>query len=464
MSSSVIAVFDIGKTNKKVFLIDEHYKIVYEKSAQFAETTDEDGDACEDIALLTTWMRQSLHEILQLPGFEVKAMNFSTYGASFVHINGAGEVIAPLYNYLKPYPKALQQTFYNTYGGEVAVSAATASPVLGHLNSGMLLYRLKYEHPRLYEAIHYSLHLPQYISYLITGQVYSDITSIGCHTQLWDFSRQQYHTWVQQEGISEKLAPIFPSNEVVQVSLNGRTYPTGIGLHDSSAALIPYLANFSEPFVLISTGTWCITLNPFNQTPLTSAELQQDCLCYLEYHGKPVKASRLFAGNEHEQQTKKLAEYFNVPLDFYKTVEFDPAIVSRLQKAQLINNTSIANTDTNLLFFKSLDPSQFASYEDAYHQLLLNIIVAQKYSTGLVLDNTNVKRIFVDGGFSKNPVFMHLLAAAFPGMEVYAASVAQATAIGAALAIHKHWNHLPLPGDLVALKYYVSAAVTEEEY
>jgi len=464
MSSSVIAVFDIGKTNKKVFLIDEHYKIVYEKSAQFAETTDEDGDACEDIALLTTWVRQSLHEILQLPGFEVKAMNFSTYGASFVHINAVGEVIAPLYNYLKPYPKVLQQTFYDTYGGEVAVSAATASPVLGHLNSGMLLYRLKYEHPRLYEVINYSLHLPQYISYLITGQVYSDITSIGCHTQLWDFSRQQYHTWVQQEGIAEKLAPIFPSNEVVQVSLNGHTYPTGIGLHDSSAALIPYLANFSEPFVLISTGTWCITLNPFNQTPLTSAELQQDCLCYLEYHGKPVKASRLFAGNEHEQQTKKLAEYFNVPLDYYKTVEFDPAIVSRLQKDPLLNNTSLANTDTNLLFFKPLDPSQFASYEDAYHQLLLNIIVAQQYSTGLVLDNTNVKRIFVDGGFSKNPVFMHLLAAAFPGMEVYAASVAQATAIGAALAIHKHWNHLPLPGDLVALKYYVSAAVTEEEY
>jgi sugar (pentulose or hexulose) kinase len=464
MSSSVIAVFDIGKTNKKVFLIDEHYKIVYEKSAQFAETTDEDGDACEDVALLATWLQKSLNEVLQLPGFDVKAINFSAYGASFVHINAAGEVIAPLYNYLKPYPQELQQAFYGEYGNAATISAATASPVLGHLNSGMLLYRLKYEHPRLYEVINYSLHLPQFVSYLVTNQEYSDITSIGCHTRLWDFSRQQYHTWVEQEGITEKLAPVFPSNEVVLVQMNDRIYPTGIGLHDSSAALIPYLANFSEPFVLISTGTWCITLNPFNQTPLTTSELQQDCLCYLEYHGKPVKASRLFAGNEHEQQTKKLAEYFNVPLDYYKTIEFDPAIVSRLQKEPFFNNTSLANTDTNLLFFKSFDPSQFASYEDAYHQLLINIIIAQQYSTRLVLDNTNVKRIFVDGGFSKNPVFMHLLAAAFPTMEVYAASVAQATAIGAALAIHKHWNHLPLPGDLVALKYYVSPSATEEEY
>jgi hypothetical protein len=49
---------------------------------------------------------------------------------------------------------------------------------------------------------------------------------------------------------------------------------------------------------------------------------------------------------------------------------------------------------------------------------------------------------------------MHLLAAAFPHMEVFAASVAQATAVGAALAIHPYWNSRPLPGDLIAMKYY----------
>ena len=54
-------------------------------------------------------------------------------------------------------------------------------------------------------------------------------------------------------------------------------YPckVGIGLHDSSAALIPYLVNFSMPFVLISTGTWCISMNPFSKTALTAEELQQ---------------------------------------------------------------------------------------------------------------------------------------------------------------------------------------------
>jgi len=91
---------------------------------------------------------------------------------------------------------------------------------------------------------------------------------------------------------------------------------------------------------------------------------------------------------------------------------------------------------------------------EAYYQLITDIVQQQKISTGYVLKNTPVKRIFVDGGFSKNSVFMHLLAAAFPKLEVYAASMAQATALGTALAIHNHWNTKPIPNDLIALKYY----------
>ncbi|RZK33727.1 MAG: carbohydrate kinase, partial [Hymenobacter sp.] len=92
--------------------------------------------------------------------------------------------------------------------------------------------------------------------------------------------------------------------------------------------------------------------------------------------------------------------------------------------------------------------------EEAYHQLIIDIVAEQKISTGRVVQDTPVKRIFVDGGFSHNPIYMHLLAAAFPQMEVYAASVAQATAVGAALAIHPHWNNNPVPGDLIELRYY----------
>jgi hypothetical protein len=52
---------------------------------------------------------------------------------------------------------------------------------------------------------------------------------------------------------------------------------------------------------------------------------------------------------------------------------------------------------------------------------------------------------------------MNLLASFFPEMEVYASSVPQATAIGAALAIHEAWNALDIPNNIVELKPFKAA-------
>jgi sugar (pentulose or hexulose) kinase len=442
----VIAIFDIGKTNKKLFLFDEKYNKVFEESIQLKETLDEDGDTCEDLALLTEWVRDSFKKLLLLPDFEIKAVNFSAYGASFVHIMQEGAILLPLYNYLKPYPKKLQDEFYATYGGELKIAKETASPVSGNLNSGLQLYRIKKQQPAIFETILTSLHLPQYLSFLITHQQFSDITSIGCHTSLWDFEKNKYHDWVYKECIDKKLSPVKKAYETVAIFFEEQKIIAGIGLHDSSAALIPYLLNFSEPFILISTGTWCISLNPYNNTPLTEEELSNDCLCYIQYKGLPVKANRLFAGYEHEQQVKKIGSYFSKSADYYKQVTYEEIIVRKLnqQKSFSVNGNQFAP-----LFIDSFD-----SYEEAYHQLMINIIERQVLSTKMILKGTDGKRIFVDGGFSKNSIYMNLMAQAFPAIEVFAASMAQATAMGAALAIHQKWNSHPIPGDLIELKMY----------
>lgn len=439
----VIAIFDVGKTNKKFFLFNEQYRIVLERSARFEETKDEDGFPCDDVQQLREWVLRGINEVMNLQQFSVKAFNFSAYGASFVHIDAKGEPVTPLYNYLKPYPKELLDKFYQANGGETAFSVLTASPVLGNLNSGMQLYWLKHAKEGQFKRIRYSLHLPQYISYLVTGKKYSEITSIGCHTALWDFTKNTYHDWVNTEAITGKLPPLYPSDEVIETKLNGKMVKAGPGLHDSSSALIPYLASFVEPFILISTGTWCISFNPFNEEPLTNKELKQDCLSYLTYRGKPVKASRLFAGNEHEQQVKRLAKHFQVPVDEYKKVVFVPAYFKKIKR------TAEAGTA-----FSEKDLLGFSTYAEAYHQLMYDIMRQQKTATSLILGKAKVTRIFVDGGFAQNPVYMNMLANAFPGREVFAASVSQATAIGAALAIHKHWNTQPVPGNMVELTYY----------
>ncbi len=453
-SVPVIAVFDIGKTNKKIVLFDEKYSMVREDSVQFPEITDEDGDRCENITAVTEWVKRSIADLLKDQAITVKAINVSAYGASFVNIGEDSQPVTPLYNYLKNFPEKLKSKFYSTYGGELKFSMETASPVLGSLNSGMQLYRLKHEKPKVFKTIQYSLHLPQYISQVITSKKYSDITSIGCHTNLWNYYTESYHTWLYREGIDRKMAPMLKSDEVswcepLQV-------PVGGGLHDSSAALIPYLKTFREPFILVSTGTWCISLNPFNHTPLTEEELKKDCLCYLSFKGEPVKASRLFAGHDHELQTKRIAAHFNVSPEFYKSIDFN---VDKL-RSTAPGAVGESTTSTQLVglgnsTFEKRDLSQFSDTSEAYYQLMSDIMALQKTSIELVLRNSPVEKIFVDGGFSKNAVYMNMLARCFPQTEVYGAAIAQSTSLGAALAIHRHWNPMTVPENLITLRRYV---------
>lgn len=423
---SHIAIFDIGKTNKKCFVFDEAYQIVFEKSITLPETTDEDGDPCEDIALLSRWITESVQALFQDNRFQIRALNCTTYGASFVHLDAIGQPITPVYNYLKPFPEDLKAQFFAQYGGEAQMALQTASPVLGSLNSGLQLYRIKYRQPEVFARIKYSMHLPQFAASLLSpfspDACCSEMTSLGCHTLLWDFDRQNYHPWVRIEGIDMKLPPIRAAQVTRRISLHPDGYcEIGIGLHDSSAALIPYLACFKESFLLISTGTWCIALNPFNETPLTAEDLAQDCLCYLSYEGKPVKAARFFGGHLYETGIREMAARFELsPEDF--------------MAGKLAEHSSAAG---------------------AYAQFMNDFMEKQLVSVRLALGDTPVQRIFVDGGFSKNETYMRRLAAAFPDSAVYAAEVAQATALGAALAIHDSWNTGPVPARLISLKQYI---------
>jgi sugar (pentulose or hexulose) kinase len=429
----VIAVFDIGKTNKKLFLFDEDYHIRYEKTHQLKEATDPDGFPCEDVTALEKWMHDSLNKALQLKEYQVKALNFSGYGASFVHIGANEKPVAPLYNYLKPFPPDLKEEFYQTYGGETNFCMETSSPSLGHLNSGMQLYWLKKQRPEVFNQIKFSLHLPQYLSYLFTGKPVSDITSIGCHTNLWNFATNQYHSWVIKENIASRLAPLKPSDSFELVELYETKIPIGVGLHDSSAALIPYLTFNEEPFALISTGTWSISLNPFNTTSLTAEELQQDCLCYLTFKGTKVKASRLFAGHVHDEYVKQLAEFFHKAPDYHYGLEFNPEELTLKAWTQ---------------------PADYHSFEQGYYSLMEHLVKQQMISTRLVLHNSDVKRIFVDGGFSNSSIFMNLLTRSYPDKEIFSASLHQASAIGAAMSIHSAWNSKPVNKDMMSLKRF----------
>lgn len=180
-----------------------------------------------------------------------------------------------------------------------AWSLQTASPALGMLNAGLQLFWLKYQKPLLFGKIKYTLFLPQYFSFLFSKQLASEYTSIGFHTGMWDFEHNNFHNWMYEEGFAGLLPAIGAEKDFFTIP--GTSIKVGAGIHDSSAALIPFVNNNIQPFILLSTGTWSICLNPFNNTKLTKQEFEQDCLCYLQPNGKPVKTSRLFLGNEYNR-------------------------------------------------------------------------------------------------------------------------------------------------------------------
>lgn len=434
----VTAVFDIGKTNKKFFLFDENLKEVHNTYTRLDAIPDEDGFPSEPILPLREWMLETFRQALNSEEFEIKKLNISGHGASFVHTDENGEPVTPLYDYLKPYPEDLLTKFYEENGGKMAFCQKTSSPPLAMLNSGLQIYFLKYAKPEFFKKVKHCLHLPQYLSLIFTGQMVSDYTSIGCHTGLWDFEKMDYHDWVKREGIEPLLPPILPGNTLLTTKPELGSIPCGIGVHDSSGALLPYLEQEKEPFALLSTGTWAISINPFNKTSLTESELNKDCLQFLSISGQPIKISRLFIGEEHNYQVDEMYQHWDLPLGTYKQLQFDPSIFEEVSKnpSKRIGFHYLKPEEYGLEKAESTDWSSFSEFTEAYYTFIHELTDIQVASLKLVLEGTQVNRIFVDGGFNANLIFLEMLRIKLPGIEIIPSDFPNGSALGAAMLVN----------------------------
>jgi len=435
----VTAIFDIGKTNKKFFLFDENLGEVFQTYSRFEDLADEDGFPAENLPAMSKWMIETFQAALALPEFEIKQLNFSTHGASFVHTDAEGNPATPLYDYLKPFPEDLLARFYEENGGKMNFCRATSSPPLAMLNSGLQIYFVKYAKPEFFKQVSHCFHLPQYVSFLFTGERTSDYTSIGCHTGLWDFEKNDYHEWVDRENIRELLPPIKSGKTVLKTKSELGSIPCGIGIHDSSAALLPYIQRETEPFLLLSTGTWAISINPFNKTPLNKKELKRDCLQFLSIHGEPIKISRLFIGEEHKYQIDEMYAYFKLPQGTYKKLIFEESLFQkvRAKSVKRIAFHYLKPQDFDLETANQTDWGSFENFEEAYYTFMDELTDLQLASLNLVLAGSPVKRIFVDGGFNANLIFLEMLRKKLPDLEIIPSDFPNGSALGAAMLINE---------------------------
>ncbi len=434
----VTAIFDIGKTNKKFFLFDAQFREVHRSYTRFEEQTDEDGDPCDDLKQLSAWMKATFAQALADPRFAIRRLNFSTYGASFVHIDEHGQPVTPLYNYLKPMPEGLAKAFIHQYGPAAEWQAQTASPLMGMLNSGLQLYWLKHHKPAQFARIHRSLHFPQYCAFLFSGKALTEYTSIGCHTGLWHFKEKDYHPWVYAENLDRLMPRLCPTTTATPLRIEGKKVTVGVGIHDSSAALLPYILANEEPFLLLSTGTWSIALNPFSTQPLNREDLANDCLNFLRVDGMPVRAARLFLGNEYKIWAHRLASHFGRPYETHRSVAFDPDLHQQLQQlpGPVFDWESIKRPGAPTAATAATDLSRFDSYEMAYHQLMRELAQAQCQSLKSAQGESVHRKLYIDGGFVDNTLFLKYLAEALPDYRIITTVSPLGSALGAAMAVH----------------------------
>ena len=174
--------------------------------------------------------------------------------------------------------------------------AVTGSPALaGGLNIGSQLHYLETQFPEVMRGVTL-LPYAQYWAWLLSGVAVSEVTSLGCHSDLWSPAAGDYSPMAKRRGWAGQFAPMAKAGDVVGTLLPELAAQTGLspavrihaGLHDSNAALNA-ARGFAEvadrEATVLSTGTWFVAMRS-SQSPVDLAALPEarDCLVNVDVH------------------------------------------------------------------------------------------------------------------------------------------------------------------------------------
>ena len=448
-----IAVFDVGKTNKKMMIYDEQLQLIDSEALQFSEYI-ENGIRFERIDEISTWFFDKLRKFSQQ--YAIGSVSVTTHGGTFVCIDENGGIPVPVVAYTTEPDDSFHDEFYSRFGRPDELQEETATAPMGSLvNTGKNIFFLTKMYPEEFKNVQWIINYPQYFGYLLTGNVGAEPTYVGCHSFLWEHRKMDWSRVTRELGIldrvPEKLSHTWDvlgtvSKEAAEkTGLSADTVVT-MGVHDSNASLLPYLIKSKEEFVLNSTGTWCVMMHPAKDVSFRPGELGKMIFYNLDVYAHPVKTSILMGGLEFETWSaimKRSAGQESFPA-------FDPAVYKKIisEKKLFITPSVQKGTgqfpDSEPRVYDGdrvyhLDeikngkiPAFFRDFPTAYAVLNLSLAIQSKLAlerTGMV----NGMDLFTEGGFRKNPDYNALISAMFQGTQVYQTNLEEATAFGAAL-------------------------------
>ena len=454
----VIAVLDIGKTNKKIVLFDQDLQIVASRKKRI-DPIEERGIRAENVAEIEEWFLRTITELSR--DFKIEVISVSAHGATAVCVDQNGRVTVPPVDYTQSVQSDVHTRFHTQMGTPEELQLRTATVEVRPLvNIGKSLFFLKEQFPDEFERTRYLLPYPQYFVYKLTGFPTADITSIGCHSYLWDYDRNDWSNVVDNLDLREALpeTPSLPSDIVGTITLevakrtglSPRVIVTA-GIHDSNSSLIPYLIARDRDFVLNSTGTWCVAMHPEREVHFQSDELGIMVFYNLSYEGSPVKTSILMGGLEREtyrgileqrhggfedapSDGSLLEEIVGARKDFVLPSVLPGAGQFPQSVARIVRfcNESTVSIPLDEIRSGKRWPELFSSPQRALGVVDLSValqtIVALR-RVGLASGTD----IFIEGGFRNNSTYLACLATLLPENRIYRTQVDEATALGAAL-------------------------------
>ena len=296
-----IAVIDIGKTNAKLALVDLDSLI--ELAVRTTPNRVLPGPPWPhfDADALWAFLLAGLRDLHA--AHRIDAIAVTTHGAAAALIAADGSLAAPILDYEHPGPDDTAAE----YDALRPPFTETGSPrLLMGLNLGAQLHWQSLADPGLAARTAHVLPLPQYWAFRLTGVPAADVTSLGCHTDLWNPTARTFSTLRDRlslaDGIpvprlpGDMLGPVLPA--VAAATGLGPGTPVTCGIHDSNASLLPHLLSRKPPFAVVSTGTWVICM-VIGGRPVT-LDPARDTLVNVNALGDPVPSARFMGGREFD--------------------------------------------------------------------------------------------------------------------------------------------------------------------
>jgi sugar (pentulose or hexulose) kinase len=455
MSEGWTIVLDVGKTFSKLTLWDECGTCVAMRSRQNQRVVD-GGGLILDAVGIERWLERALSEFA-VAG-PVGAIIPVAHGAAAALIRDGRLQCAPI-DYEWPGANRARPA----YDKERDPFAATGSPALpAGLNLGFQLHwleSLRTENCGLGQIIPWA----QYWAWLLSGVAASEVTSLGCHTDLWRPYDRAPSELAIRRGWAERLGPLTPAHTVLGQLTTQWVKRTGLsdrvqiycGLHDSNAALFAarhHRAMQGHDATVLSTGTWFVAMRcplPATASPTVQPQEGRDCLVNVDVNGAPVPSSRFMGGREIELLAGAAASGAAAAPDAGAAQR--AAAICAIDAGQMILPTSVPGVGP---FPTAKTRRVGTGAEGADSTTLVHLYAALVADVSLDLIGSR-DTLLIDGRFSQASVFTQALARLRPATTILISNDDHGVARGALRLVNKdHSEHIifqpvsPLPVDM----------------